>query len=285
MKNLNASKRAGVIVLVMLIGVAAGAHARGLTRTFDAKEMVKINTISGDCIIRKGEPGKIIVEVDAHYTPYDSFEPKIRERANSIVIDEKFYGSSSGDSDWIITVPDGTRIRFSSASGDFEAHDLKGDFTVSVASGEILLTNCEGEFDLSSASGDVVLEDCRGDFSASSASGRVEGEGVTLTQSSSFSAASGDVDLRLAASPDWGLAVSSASGKALLNFGGNPIKGYFEFVAKEGKGRIISPIDFDGEEVFRRHGDRYIAKAFTRGEDKPEILIETASGKAELREK
>ena len=36
----NASKRAGVIVLVMLIGVAAGAHARGLTRTFDAKEMV-----------------------------------------------------------------------------------------------------------------------------------------------------------------------------------------------------------------------------------------------------
>ncbi len=285
MENLKTVRVVLITALVVLLGMAVGVQSRGLTRTFDAKEIVKINTVSGNCVIRKSDDGKITVEVDAYYRPHDSFEPNIRERGNSIVIDEKFYGSSSGDSDWIITVPDGTRIRFSSASGDFEAHDLKGDFRVNVASGEIMLTNCEGDFDLSTASGDVILDNCKGDFSASSASGHVEAEGVHLEQSSSFSAASGDVDVRLASTPECGLSVSSASGKALLNYGGNPIKGYFEFVAKKGRGRIISPIEFEAEEMFRRHGDRYIAKAFTKGEKTPEILIETASGKAELREK
>lgn len=271
---------------VFLLSVSAfGWRGDEIVETFDAKELVSINTISGDCVVKKGSGDKIEVRVIADVRPRDNYEPYFKERGSSLRLTEKIHGSTSGPSEWIITVPDGTRIKFSSASGEFEAEDLEAEFEVSTASGDIRLTNCKGLFELSSASGSVILEDCSGEFEVSSASGEVEGIGVVLDDPSEFSAASGDVEVVLAGTPKVDLSVSTASGRAVLDYNGHPIEGRFEFVSKERGGKISSPIDFDAEESFRRHGERYIAKTFTKGSDKPEIQLHTASGKVSLKEK
>jgi len=272
------------IVVFLLSASAFGWGDEEIVETFDAKELVSIKTVSGDCIVKKSSGDKIEVRIISDIDPEDSFEPQIRERSGSLRLTERFYGSSHGSSEWIVSVPNGTRIKFSSASGEFEAEDLDGEFDVSTASGDIRLINCKGLFELSSASGSVTLENCNGEFDVSSASGEVEGLGVVLDVPSEFTAASGDVEVVLASSPKVDLNVSTASGRALLDYNGNPLAGRFEFVCKERSGRIDSPIEFDEEDRFRRHGERYISKTFTKGDNNPEITIHTASGRASLRE-
>jgi hypothetical protein len=75
----------------------------------------------------------------------------------------------------------------------------------------------------------------------------------------------------------------------VLDYDGNPVTGFFEFTARRDRGRIVSPIKFDTEEEYEPGwGDRgrsviYLRKTFTKGDDKPVILLGTSSGTAELK--
>lgn len=274
-----------LVLNVMLLSASTHAYRdREVEKTFDAKEVVRINTVSGDCIIKKGSGDKIEVRVTYDMHPDDVYEPEFRERSNSLRLNESIHGSCSGSSLWTVSVPEGTRIKFSSASGEFRAEDLSGEFEVSTASGDIEMINCRGEFELSSASGNVIAESCGGSFDMSSASGSVEAMEVEIDYASEFSSASGDVEVVLAKGCEQDLTVSTASGRAVLNYNGNPLTGSFEFVCKVRRGRVDSPVEFEWEETFEKHGQRYIARSFTKGSDSPEVLLETASGKVALRE-
>ena len=90
-----------------------------INKTFDAKKNVRIQTVSGDCDIKAGESGKIVVHVEYAERVEDSFEADIQETSNSIRIKERWYGRSSGGRvKWTVTVPSETEIEFSTASGD-----------------------------------------------------------------------------------------------------------------------------------------------------------------------
>ncbi|UCD64932.1 MAG: DUF4097 family beta strand repeat protein, partial [Candidatus Zixiibacteriota bacterium] len=253
-----------VVMAVLLLVLSAQAGSKKeLVKNFEAKEYVKVSTVSGDCIIRKGEPGKITVEVNSSVRPSDAFEPKFRERSNSLVLEEEMYGSCYGESEWILTVPEGTRVKFSTASGDLLVEDMKGDFEASTASGDAEIVNCRGEFEFSTASGDVEMtgcsgdfhletasgeidfDDCQGYFNVSTASGDIEAVNVTLEGRSAFSTASGTSRVVVAASPEHDLKVSTASGRAILDYNGNTLTGRFELIAKERSGDIDAPFDFD----------------------------------------
>ncbi|MCP4565947.1 MAG: DUF4097 domain-containing protein [FCB group bacterium] len=276
-----------VVILTLaafLLSAGAMAGKRTLVRTFDKKDRIKVKTISGDLIVKKGESDEIRVEVINSYSPRDSFEPQMRESGKTLKLTERIYGSNSGSSSWIVSVPDGVEIDFSSASGDMTVSDLNGEFTGSTASGDYEFENCRGTWNLSTASGDIELDGCEGEFELSTASGDVDANNVVVGYESSFSTASGSVDVRLAKSSEYDLHLGSASGRAVLNYSGNPIKGTFEMVSRDRRGRISAPYDFDHEEKFRKWGERYVRKSFTKGTDAPLITIETASGKAALRE-
>jgi DUF4097 and DUF4098 domain-containing protein YvlB len=202
----------------------------------------------------------------------------------------------------MLTVPEDTEIDFSTASGNLTLTELKGEFSAETASGDIEVESCsgifgfstasgdidignsEGIFEISVASGEIGFEECRGEFELSSASGGIDAYGITIGETSSFSTASGKVDVVLSETSEHNLHLSSASGRVILNYGGNPIKGYFEFTTRDHSGRIRAPFEFDDEEKFRQWGERYIRKSFTRESDSPEIIIETASGRAVLEE-
>jgi DUF4097 and DUF4098 domain-containing protein YvlB len=294
-----------MVVLTLLLGLTATTKARTEReeRTFDGIKVIRINTISGDCVIQKGTGNQVKVEVVWSYRPSDSFEPKFTNRGEILKLSEEFYDSNSGQSVWTLTVPDSIEIKFNSASGGIEATGLALDLSGETASGDYRFDNCRGTFNLSSASGNVDMESttgefeittasgnirmigCEGEFELSSASGDVESDKTAISAPSSFSAASGDVDVMLSRVIEHDLALSSASGDAELNLGGNPIQGHFEFTSRYREGRIEAPYDFDDEEDFREHGDRYERKWFTKGSDKPEILIQTSSGTAALSER
>jgi hypothetical protein len=88
----------------------------------------------------------------------------------------------------------------------------------------------------------------------------------------------------LAESAQHDLALASVSGEAVLDFDGHPVGGHFEFTARVDKGRIVSPFAFDREEEFTQSGNRYWRKSFARDGDAPRVAIDTASGRAELKE-
>ena len=308
-----------VILLVLLTAHVLGGRREEMTKTYENIEAVRINTVSGDCVIMVGEGDKVEVHLEYSIRPRDSFEPEFRERGKVLILGEDFYGSSSGHSLWTLTVPKTTEIEFETASGDFEAAGLEGDLDISTASGDVDLRDCQGDIELNTASGRINLDnlsgyidgntasgdirasnlsgeitlntasgsididDSQGDFELNTASGDVDALGVVMDGRSIFTTASGRVYVQLAETSAHDLRLSSASGKVTLDYNGNPVKGYFEFVAKANRwGRISSPFDFDHEEEFYQWGDEYVMKSFTSETDEPEILIETASGRATL---
>lgn len=291
-----------VVLFSLIFASASAKYKNDNSWTFDAKKKIAINTVSGDCMITKSNDGKIHVSVDYDYKPEDSFRPNVKERSGSIVIDEEMYGSNRGNSMWKIEVPEQIQIKFSTASGDLSVQNLKSDIYANTASGSVEIIQCSGEIeantasgnielrdcsgllDLNTASGNIELDNCTGEFRANTASGNVYANDVLLEEASTFSTASGRVDVGLGKSAEHDLTLSSASGRVTLDYNGNPIKGYFEFTAKVRGGRIVSPFDFDSERTYVRYGDTYVTKTARMGSDTPMIELSTATGKATLKE-
>lgn len=177
------------------------------------------------------------------------------------------------------------RLEISTASGDVDVSDIGGEPKFSTASGNIRAAGINGEVEMSAASGNINLVRGSGEFELSAASGDVDAEDLRLTNRSSFSAASGDVEVSFAQSPEFDIKVSSASGDAIVNFNGHAIRGLIEMTAKTRNGRIKAPFDFDEEEVYYRGDAEYVTKIARRESDAPRIEISTASGVAALLEK
>jgi DUF4097 and DUF4098 domain-containing protein YvlB len=307
--------------MVFLFGLSSiyAQEMKEIHKTFEAKGSMRIKTVSGDCIVKTGAADQIKVDVVYSVRPDDAFEPDFQEKGSSLNIKERWYGSSSGEVTWTLTVPPTTDIRFSTASGDLTVSDITNSIEANTASGDITIENSEGEYEISTASGDIELDESKGEFELSTASGDIEARDISgeiefstasgeitvrdsrgtfdlscasgdikateiiLDEEGTFSTASGDVEVRLAESTKYDLDLSAASGDVELDYNGNPVTGYFEFTARKRRGDIRSPIDFDQEEEFERHGDVYVRKSFTSGSKTPRIFLSTASGKAVLK--
>jgi DUF4097 and DUF4098 domain-containing protein YvlB len=315
----------GIFIIAAMVlfswDVSFTQDMKEIDKTFDAKKNVRIETTSGDCIIKAGEARKINVHVEYSERAEDSFEADIQEKSNSIRIKERWHGRNSGGRvTWTITVPPETEIEFSTASGDLSVENINNVIDASTASGDVTIDNAQGdmeistasgdvnvseskgkldfstasgdirssqlagELDFSTASGDIKIRGAQGSFDLSCASGDIEASGITIEDDSEFSTASGDVEVNLEKSSGYDLDLSTASGDVTLDYNGNEIKGYFEFSAKKRSGSIRSPIDFDREEEYGRNGDEYIKKSFTRGGETPKVYISTASGRVTLKD-
>lgn len=286
-------------------------------KTFKVKETVTISTVSGDCIIKKGNENEIKVHLSYTYDD-DCFSPEFNEESDLLEIKEEFDGNCSGKSEWTITVPENTNVKFNSASGDGEItgvaksiyantasgdiklSNLKGevkinsasgdvklnkvnaDLKINTASGDIEAENLEGKVKINTASGDIDIKNANAELKVNSASGEIEAENIVISSKSSFNTASGDVEVSLAKSSSYDLTLSSASGDVTLDYNGNDLNGFYEFTARVKKGKIISPVKFDREEVITKNGKKYDVKSFTKGNSTPIILIKTSSGTAKL---
>lgn len=327
-----------VIVLLFVCGYTNAGEGKEVQKRFDGIESVELNTVSGDCIIKTHGSDEIIVDLFYDVEPKGAFDYKIREAGDALIIKERWNGGSSrGDVAWTLTVPSGTEIEFSTASGDLSAsgltkgleagtasgdieiRDMDGEIEISTASGEVVIINAHGEIEISTASGEISIKKSGGEIELSTASGEIEAddiedeidmstasgeieisnssgvfslscasgdivaENIKIEGLSTFSTASGEVEVILAETSEYDLELSTASGDVLLDYNGNPVKGYFEFTARKRRGRIKCPFDFDEEEEFERNDHVYVRKSFSKGGDTPEIYMRTASGTVVLK--
>lgn len=307
------------LLLIIFVFSVCAQGPREISKTFEAKKLVRIETVSGDCSISRGDQNEIKVDVDYDVSPEDAFEPDFQVKTNELKIKERWHGHSSGRVTWKITVPGETEIMFSTASGDLVIEhldsaidantasgdvritDSKGEIEISTASGDIQMAQMEGELDLSTASGDIKgtdvngeldfstasgdirLRNASGSFDLSCASGDIDISDLTLKEESSFSTASGDIELNLAESANADLECSAASGDITLDYNGNELKGFFEFTTKKHGGRISAPLDFDKEEEFDRGRTEYLKKSISIGSGQPRITLSTSSGNLKLK--
>jgi DUF4097 and DUF4098 domain-containing protein YvlB len=327
--------------LVLVCGAAFAAGAKEVHKTFEGVKSVSLATVSGDCVVKTHTSGEVLVDLEYDVEPEGSLEYRMNVRGDKLVLEEDWEsrrgGSMHGEVMWTITMPEGTDIKFSTASGDLsvtgpvgrvkastasgdiEVVDAKGDINVSTASGDVLLRNAAGEKDISTASGDIRIENSNDDIDASTASGRIEASGVTgdiemstasgeieisdskgafelscasgeiaakgitIEGESRFSTASGSVKVVLAATSEYDINLSTASGDVTLDYNGTPVKGYFEFEARKRRGHISSPFSFENEEEYERDGRTYERKSFSVGGKSPSIYLSTASGSIVLK--
>ena len=244
------------------------------------------------------------MDVRSSVVPEDAFEPEIYESGNRLKISENWHGHSTGSVYWTITVPPETEVSLSSASGDLSvtglkkelkasaasgdiradelkgkieiktasgdirASDCSGDIEISAASGDIDTDGLSGDIELSAASGDVEIRESEGEFDLGTASGDIRGSGLTIGGYSTFSAASGDVSVRLASATKFDMELSTASGNISLDYNGQPMTGLF---------------DFDSEEEFEHNGQIFEKKTIIRNGETPKVFLHTASGRVTLK--
>lgn len=327
-----------VMIIALSLSSAEAGERKEIRKAFEGVKSVKLEGVSGDCVVETHSSGEAVVVLTYDVSPEDAFEAKFKKSGSTLRLEEKWKGCSTSEVLWKITLPAEVKFDFSTASGDLivtglmnsveastasgdiEIRDVKGDIGVSVASGDIILENIVGEVDastasgdidlsgiegecdistasgdiegenlngdleISSASGEIEISGCKGAFDISCASGDIEADKVELTDISSFTTASGNVDVLLSETAVFDLKLSTASGNAALVYDGNPVRGYFEMSAKKRGGNIKCPFKFDDEEEYERNGRKYVRKSFTKEEDSPEITISTASGTAVLKE-
>ncbi|MCH7839200.1 MAG: DUF4097 family beta strand repeat protein, partial [Planctomycetes bacterium] len=148
-----------------------------------------------------------------------------------------------------------------------------------------------GEIEVRNASGSIRITDSRASFDISNASGDVEATNVAISDRSSFSTASGDVEILLSESLANDLDLSSASGDAILDYNGHKVTGSFEFSVSSRSGRIVSPYPFDGgdsdswddKDRYWSRRNRRITKYFTLSEGGPRVSLSTGSGTVRLK--
>ncbi len=227
---------------------------------------MELETENADLVVRRGTSDEVKLVVTNRYNPAHACENNFDDRGLVLKLSEILSGPVDGYATWTLTVPDGLEIDFVSVSGGLSASGVQGTFTGATGSGDFEVVNCNGVFRLQTEDGDI------------------DAYGVVLTDGSSFTSASGTVRVKLGESAVHDLKIDSESGKAVLNYGGYPLRGSFEFTAEDRDGWINSPIVFDGEERFRRRGQRYIRKTFIRTTASPQITIGTATGQAALQQ-
>jgi hypothetical protein len=115
-------------------------------------------------------------------------------------------------------VPHFVSVRVESVSGRITAKGLESrSFGAKTISGRILLEEIRGVLEASSVSGRIVVDSAEGRIAAKTVSGAIEGRDLSLTEDSSFSTVSGNIDIGLeSGTDDLRFDLSSLSGRIIV---------------------------------------------------------------------
>jgi DUF4097 and DUF4098 domain-containing protein YvlB len=304
-----------VVTVLFLAIPPASAKDIEKEESFRGIKSIDIQTVSGDFLIKASDSDEVRVAVKYSVHPSDSFKPEMRKSGSELKIREEWYGSSSGSVSWTLSIPQGTEVEFESASGDLDVESIETMFEASTASGEISMVNIKGEYEVSTASGDITIRDGEGEFEVSCASGEINATGldghidmetasgdieidesagtfelscasgdieareIDIEGESSFSAASGDVEVKLGTMANHNLDLGTASGNITLDLNGNALKGTLKVEFRKGKGKVNSPFNFEKEETVTQNGKAYTRLIYSGGADIPIYKLHTASGR------
>jgi hypothetical protein len=248
-------------VLVLFTPLQGGQ----INKSYAKRESVTLKAILGSCKVIKSKDDSIRIDVRYSFSD-DEYKAAFSEFRDSLLLEEKFSEKSPiGASYWIIAVPEKMRLFLSSATGNISVEGVQSDIKAETGTGTVEVNKSTGAFNFETGIGNV------------------QGTDIIIHGSSRFTSGTGLVDITLSGSLDYDMTVASGMGDAILNYNGNPLRGRFEMIAKHDLGRIVSPVQFEEEEIKRNDHFQYDRKSFkVDGRDTPHIRIETGNGQAKL---
>lgn len=310
------------LFLLLFCALVFTAQSQEVSKLFSGIKKINLTTSSGSCRLVKGGSNDVQVKVTYTYSS-DNYRPLMEQEGSTLMLKEDFQNqkSYSGNSSWVLTLPENMEVNFSSGSGNFDAIDLtvnvtansgsgnygwanvKGDSKVNTGSGNINIASYQGDINLTTGSGKINIAGIEGDLRANAGSGRIGlaglkgtcsvnvGSGditavkINLTGKSSFNTGSGDASVKLVSSPTHSISVNSGSGDAVLDFDGNKIEGKVIMTANKKNGKIVAPFTFDKTEEVDNGNDSNvrIRKTTQLGTNDIEIKVGTGSGTAEIK--
>jgi hypothetical protein len=309
-----------LLIATLILATAFGIQAQDKTinRTFKNIKSIRLNTSSGDITFKKSNGPDVTLALTYSYDD-NAFKPLIEESNGTLTLKEDFSrGNHSGQSSWVLTIPDKTKVGINTGSGNVsmtgfqadvksnlgsgnvEITDVKGNVDFNTGSGNIVVNNAEGEIALNTGSGDIRanegsgklsfnagsgnirLEKIKGNLSMNTGSGDIQAENIIVSGVSKFNSGSGNASVSLAGSPDFDISVNSGSGDATVDFNGAPISGEIIMTANEKNGDIVAPFGFDKEETIEDGHSSRIRKTARLGTKNITIKIGTGSGTAAI---
>ncbi|MDT5295282.1 MAG: hypothetical protein QOJ76_2162 [Acidobacteriota bacterium] len=219
------SNLVGAVVLCLAAAGVAGAQEFQRSYDLQAGGTVNILNVSGNITLTGYEGRTLNVQAYKEGRDREVVEVEDMSTPGHVSLRAKYPANCNCDASvrFIVRVPRSADLNFekiATASGSLKAEGFAGRVTLQTASGNVSVRGVSGEIRASSASGTVRVVDAAGTVNAGSASGNVEVELTRLEGGGDmrFSSASGDVNVRLPASIDARVDMSTASGSIETNF-------------------------------------------------------------------
>jgi hypothetical protein len=316
--NLSLMKSKILLSAFLVLCIASLAQDKTVSKSFNGIKNIRLKTGSSDIDLKKSTGSE--VKVTFRYSHDDDYKPAFEPDGSRLNLEDDFSGGShSGNSKWILEIPDNLSLTITSGSGDITLESLSINIKSNTGSGDILITSADGDIDFNTGSGNVEvtgtngkirintgsgdikaakgsgsysfnagsgtikLDEVKGDFVVNTGSGNIAAKAVIMTGSSSFNTGSGDATVSLSGPLDNNVSVNSGSGDSKLDFNGNAINGEVIMTANKKGGEIVAPFSFDKEETVQE-GDSSprIRKTAKLGTKSIKIKVGTGTGTAEI---
>ncbi len=173
---------------------------------------VVVSTLNGSVSVKAGPPGGVIVEArgddgDRHRAAEKEGLHRIpmghglniEEAENTVNINS---GPPGGDTDIVVSVPQGTSVKVTAISGSIDVEGVSGDLDVNTTNGKAKLTNVSGSAVVHSLNGGVVADFVR----------------VQPEKAMSFSSLNGNIDVTLPADVKARVKLKSDNGEVYTDF-------------------------------------------------------------------
>ena len=225
MRDTRLFKTLAALLFCVAATATAGAQDFQHSYTLAPGGSISVASVSGDISIMGYEGNAVTVTAYKEGRDRDLVEVEDLSTQGHVSVRAKYPNNCDCDASlrFEVRVPRSSNYVFekiSTASGNIKAEGVSGRIQLNTASGNVTLQSVGGEIRASTASGSVKVRDASGSVSASSASGdvdveltRIEGNGDMR-----FSTASGDVHVRMPASLDARVDISTVSGSIDTNF-------------------------------------------------------------------
>jgi hypothetical protein len=133
-------------------------------------------------------------------------------------------------------------------------------------------------------SGTIAFNNVQAEIKGNVGSGNIRITNFILAGNSAFNSGSGDVSVKLGATPAHALSMNSGSGNSVLDRNGHALNADIVMSASKKNGKITAPFKFDKEEEVEE-GNRIIMKKYASlgSGNKVEISLGTGSGTAQIK--
>jgi putative adhesin len=294
----------GLSTLILLLCVRLG-QASSVQGSFERTYPVtggadlEVLTHSGDVLVRGGPAGTVSVSGKIHIgdawwnggkkAEIEDLErnPPIRQSGTSIRID--YVNLRNVSIDYEITVPDDTRVRTRTDSGDQTIQDLRADLDLESGSGDMRLSRVTGPVHVHTGSGNIEALSISGPISAEAGSGDLRlqekaddevnvrtGSGnieiLGITSGLRADAGSGDVTVEGRRAGNW--EIRTGSGNVRLRL---PPEAQFNLEARTSSGTVVVDPSITMTVQGRVAESRRFITGTVRGGGPP-ISVHTGSG-------